>query len=137
MNKCKICKKEHSRFYICDLDKQRKEELNQLYIESENDFNKEYIINKYMYTPTVEDLLIALIKGIDVYEVSSGSVIKLDKYNIVESLYTFIQSNDWEENDNYSGHKINIYNYQLEVPDNIDIDDLRLTDKLENRFNYE
>lgn len=48
MNKCKKCGKEHeykSRYYMCDLDNQRKEELNQLYKESENDFNEQYIIN--------------------------------------------------------------------------------------------
>lgn len=96
------------------------------------------IINKWMYTPTVEDLLIALIKGIDVYEVKTGNIIKLDHYNIVESLYAFIQSNDWEENDTYKGHKINVYNYQLEIPNNIYIlIILNLTDKLNNRFNYE
>lgn len=43
MNECKKCGKEHeykSRYYMCDLDNQRKEELNQLYKESENDFNE-------------------------------------------------------------------------------------------------
>lgn len=65
-----------------------------------------------MYTPTQEELLITLLKGENVYEVKTGSIIKLDKSNIVESLYNFLESND-HMNDQYY---INVYNYQLEIP---------------------
>lgn len=38
--KCNKCGEEHSRYHHCDLDQQRKEDLNQLDIESYNDFNR-------------------------------------------------------------------------------------------------
>jgi len=40
-NRCSICNKEHSKFHNCTLNEERKQELNNLYKESEEDLFKE------------------------------------------------------------------------------------------------
>lgn len=86
---------------------------------------------KYYYTPTLNQLLIALVKGIDVYEIDTRLLVKLDQQNIDESLYNFIKENSYE------GHKINFHNYQIELPMEIMNKNLHheeLTNYLINRF---